>query len=193
MRVHTVMSSISIMQNRPTAARNVKRSHRHVLLNASAALNRSFQKAVSRYGGYLAGRYCRAPLRCCFRNRAEGKKVTTSIWMETISNVQSIMVSVFSDSLNCRYNASYDREICIGELIRNLCVNLNIDPDTNNGITDNISVARKMSTGDFIHWDYNPFCSITTILTTDEKAAGVLALRFDHDWWCPKHSISCRL
>jgi len=38
------------------------------------------------------------------------------------------------------YSTSYDKSISVGELIRNCCVNLGIDPDTENGITKNITV-----------------------------------------------------
>ena len=49
-----------------------------------------------------------------------------------------IHVTVVSNSKS--FYAEYDGSICMGELIRNLCVNLAIDPDTVDGITQNVSV-----------------------------------------------------
>lgn len=40
------------------------------------------------------------------------------------------------------YHGSYDMDVCLGELVRNCCVNLGIDPDTHDGVTHNILVYR---------------------------------------------------
>lgn len=35
----------------------------------------------------------------------------------------------------------YDGDCCVGEVIRNICVNAKIDPDTRDGVTHNIIVS----------------------------------------------------
>jgi hypothetical protein len=50
---------------------------------------------------------------------------------------------------------SYHNDICIGEMIRNICVNAGIDPDTIEGYTRNIIVMRKWKSG-WKEWNYNP-------------------------------------
>jgi hypothetical protein len=52
-----------------------------------------------------------------------------------------------------RFSCPYDGDICCGELIRNLCVNLGIDPDTCDGVTGNVTVHLKHSTSDIISVD----------------------------------------
>ena len=49
--------------------------------------------------------------------------------------------SVENSSMETRsYRGEYLPFTCIGELVRNLCVNLFIDPDTENGIKKNIKL-----------------------------------------------------
>ena len=59
------------------------------------------------------------------------------------------MIKVTADSniLNEKYIGLHDECTCIGEVIRNLCVNMRgIDPDTINGITCNIHIYILMQT-----------------------------------------------
>ena len=54
-----------------------------------------------------------------------------------------VLIHVFVECAQGGYHkANYDTDICMGELIRNLCVHLRIDPDTRNGITRNVTVGR---------------------------------------------------
>ena len=53
------------------------------------------------------------------------------------------------------YQDKYDEIIMIGELIRNLCVNICIDPDTVNGYTNNVNVYINNK-----KWNYNPHQSL---------------------------------
>jgi hypothetical protein len=95
------------------------------------------------------------------------------------------MISVEYPCEVSTYSANYDSNICIGELIRNLCVNLNIDPDTKCGYTENIRVLRMNQSGSYIHWEYNPNCSILKALTKSERAINTMHLAFEpHDNYC---------
>ena len=91
--------------------------------------------------------------------------------MNRIEN-NNILVSVtlLSAPTDVAYSCSYDNEICVGELIRNLCVNLGIDPDTRDGVTENITVYR-----DGLVWSYVPNRSIIQCLTQGENS---LTLQF---------------
>ena len=51
-----------------------------------------------------------------------------------------INVTCESTILKTKYEGQYFAYVCIGELIRNLCVNLRFDPDTVDGITKNVIV-----------------------------------------------------
>jgi hypothetical protein len=95
------------------------------------------------------------------------------------------MISVKYPCEVSSYSSNYDSNICIGELIRNLCVNLNIDPDTKCGYTENIRVLRMNQSGSYIHWEYNPNCSILKALTESERAVNTMHLAFElHDKHC---------
>lgn len=60
------------------------------------------------------------------------------------------------------YDGSYDTMVCMGEMIRNICVNLNIDPDTHDGITRNIDIFLiDPFNGERTQFSYNPSCSIS--------------------------------
>lgn len=59
------------------------------------------------------------------------------------------------------YKTQYEDIICAGELVRNLCVNLGIDPDTVDGITKNVNVYLLQSESENREaWQYNPNRSI---------------------------------
>jgi hypothetical protein len=67
----------------------------------------------------------------------------------------------------------YDDFICIGELIRNICVNFGIDPDTMNGYTLNIKVfvveseiSRQLL--------YNPNNCIRTLSIQDNQVVSLI-------------------
>lgn len=59
----------------------------------------------------------------------------------------------------------YDDECCWGEVIRNICVNCGIDPDTQNGVTRNVEVrlctASKRSP--LAIFNYSPTTKISTL------------------------------
>lgn len=94
-------------------------------------------------------------------------------------------VSVEYQCKDSSYSANYDSSICIGELIRNLCVNLNVDPDTKCGYTENIKVLRMDQTASFIYWEYDPHCSILKALTKSERLVNAMHLAFElHDKHC---------
>lgn len=61
----------------------------------------------------------------------------------------------------------YNGDCCWGEVIRNICVNGGIDPDTENGITKNIKVFLNNRESSEFHYD--PLESISTILSTNTK------------------------
>ena len=56
------------------------------------------------------------------------------------------------------YTSDIDVSITVGEFIRNCCVNLDIDPDTDNGVTSNVYV--NFSGYEAEKWNYNPYSSI---------------------------------
>lgn len=92
------------------------------------------------------------------------------------------MVSVLCILRKSSYEANYDPIICIGELIRNLCVNLNIDPDTREGITYNVRVLRMVHSAEekqFVVWIYDPQSSLEEVLTQHEIAEKLLCLSFE--------------
>lgn len=61
------------------------------------------------------------------------------------------------------YVYHYDACVCVGEMIRNVCVNLAIDPDTHNGYTQNIVVYKMASQTGWEVWKYCPSDSISKI------------------------------
>lgn len=70
---------------------------------------------------------------------------------------ESIAINVTYSSKNGYKSVqlSYDRFLCCGEVIRNVCVNLGVDPDTVEGFTRNMSVLHNGK-----HWDYDPRLSL---------------------------------
>ncbi len=64
-------------------------------------------------------------------------------------------------SVKNTYEGYYDSIICMGELIRNICVNLHIDPDTHDGITRNIVIFLVNPLNNKkVSFTYNPTQSI---------------------------------
>ena len=62
------------------------------------------------------------------------------------------------------YATSYDGCICLGELFRNICVNLGIDPDTVEGVTRNVAIYIVNEAGGKILVDkYDPSISIEDV------------------------------
>lgn len=59
------------------------------------------------------------------------------------------------------YTYNYDSIICVGEMIRNVCVNLGVDPDTHDGYTRNVMVYKRSTTqAEWVVWEYCPKDSI---------------------------------
>lgn len=107
---------------------------------------------------------------------------SATITLDLMSKSSLIMVSVQCILRKSSYEANYDPIICIGELIRNLCVNLNIDPDTREGITCNIRVFRMVHSAEekhFVVWVYDPQSSLEEVLTQDEISEKLLSLSFE--------------
>jgi hypothetical protein len=63
----------------------------------------------------------------------------------------------------------YEDCICVGEMIRNICVNLGIDPDTHDGITRNVKVYLNAN-GEInsVSWKYNPNDSLYQVTKCKE-------------------------
>jgi hypothetical protein len=55
------------------------------------------------------------------------------------------------------YSCEFDVELTIGEIIRNICVNLAIDPDTHDGVSRNVKIRLN---DDCDEWIYNPHLSL---------------------------------
>ena len=79
---------------------------------------------------------------------------------------------IVSVSLNGseRKTFQYEDCICVAELIRNLCVNLGVDPDTEHGITRNVSVL-KFDGVNYQPWKYNPCDELCKV-----QSSGILKL-----------------
>lgn len=54
----------------------------------------------------------------------------------------------------------YDRICCVGEVIRNICVNFGFDPDTEDGFTKNVQVFLLKEGDDRCLWNYDPEASL---------------------------------
>ena len=66
---------------------------------------------------------------------------------------------------NLAIDMEYDDECCWGEVIRNICVNCGIDPDTQNGVTRNVEV-RICTTSECSPstiFNYSPTTKISTL------------------------------
>lgn len=74
----------------------------------------------------------------------------------------SFLASKKSDP-SSTYPCSYESTVMPGEFVRNMCVNLGIDPDTHDGVTRNVIVWRRCPTDDspsWKQWDYHPTASL---------------------------------
>jgi hypothetical protein len=71
----------------------------------------------------------------------------------------------------------YEDCICVGEMLRNICVNVGgIDPDTENGITKNIVVYNlTKDTDSRMPWTYNPYQNLDRI---QKNGRIVVAIQF---------------
>ena len=74
-----------------------------------------------------------------------------------IENTKNNITKTYNNN-NILYQDKYDEVIMVGELVRNLCVNLSIDPDTVNGITKNVNVYIGNNL-----WNYNPYQSLKSL------------------------------
>ncbi len=100
--------------------------------------------------------------------------------------------SEFQFSVNFQainYTSRYQSDLCVGEVIRNCCVNLGIDPDTEDGVTRNISVFRKNNPEtrlsasstiasdhetEWTRWIYNPYIRLNKVFAGD-----IIELKFE--------------
>ena len=79
-----------------------------------------------------------------------------------MSRIEITIESVGQEKL---FVARVYSDICVGEFIRNCCVNLGIDPDTINGITVNV----RINFNETINWQYNPSLSLKDAGFSDGK------------------------
>jgi hypothetical protein len=56
------------------------------------------------------------------------------------------------------YVGRYEGDLLAGEIVRNVCVNLGIDPDTVDGVTQNVkvNVVSVQTDSSLLEWRYNP-------------------------------------
>lgn len=90
-----------------------------------------------------------------------------------MNNLTTLAVEIYCTSLKSNYVAEYCSDLCIGEVIRNCCVNLQIDPDTVDGITLNVKVSHEVD-NQWTELKYNPNKRLSTLARD-----GVVALRFE--------------
>ena len=76
-----------------------------------------------------------------------------------------ITVVVIDNDSKTLFEDDYDDIIMVGELIRNLCVNLCIDPDTVAGFTKNVDVIKD----DGLIWQYRPSAMLKDQNISDNK------------------------
>ena len=76
------------------------------------------------------------------------------------------------------YESEYLGDVCCGEMLRNCCVNLGIDPDMSNGYIHNVEVyltsTESSDSASLRLWAYNPSRRIDTCCFTDSQ--GLLRL-----------------
>lgn len=85
------------------------------------------------------------------------------------SSVQVKVVYFLSrDGIERNRSFKYEECVCIGEMIRNICVNLGIDPDTEHGITKNVDVYNETISATSTPWSYNPNMDIGNIHVNGE-------------------------
>lgn len=90
---------------------------------------------------------------------------------QAILRIGSNVVEVYcrSEKLGKSICNRYHETICVGELIRNCCVNLGFfDVDTVDGYTEN-AVVRK----DSKLWEYNPSDSLSDVLSNNDNVLGL--------------------
>jgi hypothetical protein len=75
--------------------------------------------------------------------------------MSRVAKINELDVKVTCGYRDQQYVGTYVHEICCGELLRNCCVNLGLDPDMTDGFVRNFSVYR-IAEGAAVLWDYNP-------------------------------------
>jgi len=89
-------------------------------------------------------------------------------------NSHARKVRVIASSSSGIFEGNYEEDICVGECIRNICVNLGIYPVTSNGITQNVSVSRLgMAGGMHEVWLYDPTQSIASAATPPGKLLSI--------------------
>ena len=67
------------------------------------------------------------------------------------------MIKVLCSTVDSVYTSEYYPDICCGELLRNCCVNLGIDPEMEDGVVLNIDVFIDLLENDsWIPWKYHP-------------------------------------
>eukprot|EP01039_Chlorochromonas_danica_P001531 gene1533-1669_t len=59
------------------------------------------------------------------------------------------------------YRSQYESHLCLAEVIRNICVNIGIDPDTVDGYTRNVIVYHKEENV-WQPWRYSPGARLGT-------------------------------
>ena len=112
-----------------------------------------------------------------------------------------------SNEKNYIYKGKYMKTNSIGEVIRNICVNLSIVPDTENGYTKNCRFYIKnkndnkidnkfnfnnfsisdIKKSNFLEWKYNPYDDINNVIKVkddnnegdDEKVLEIIIERID--------------
>lgn len=78
-----------------------------------------------------------------------------------------------------------EADITVGELVRNACVNLGIEPDTEGGVTRNVALFRGDGEGGAAPWAYDPYSTLrdagiagdSRILVRERAGAGADAPR----------------
>ena len=97
------------------------------------------------------------------------------------------------------YCSQYDDDICVGELIRNCCVNLSLNPITIRGVTENYVVFKKKkkkiledeedaTEGEvFEKWNYNPRDRIGQFANEKKELFLVIEERQCHHPSLPTH------
>ena len=78
--------------------------------------------------------------------------------------MKKIKVVVVDNDGKTLFEDAYDDIVMIGELIRNLCVNLCIDPDTVDGYTKNVDVLLNSNI-----WQYRPSAMLKDQSILDNK------------------------
>jgi hypothetical protein len=79
-------------------------------------------------------------------------------------------ISVINQSTGRQYTGYFDLNLCLGEVIRNCCVNIGIDPDTVDGITKNVIVRRRaVDISQDELFNYRPYAHLREVLDEDNS------------------------